>query len=83
MPLTIYADPYLACDQCRQRTVGYDRDAPGLRNEPCGHAAGMTSVCPSWSPVDGCNCIEQLGRRDHGEPPLPAGYPDPLNGRNR
>lgn len=84
-----FADPYLACDQCGQRAARWHDPNQcgcgdsGWANDPCGHRAGVTSACPSWGPVDGCTCVEAFGRSDHGEPQLPAGYDDPLDGRNR
>lgn len=75
-----FANPYLQCDQCDQRTTGFhdaDRcgcavgalgeyERTGYYNLPCGHRAGVTSVCPSWSPVDGCCCADHLGYVPHG-----------------
>lgn len=63
----VYANPYVACEQCGCRTV----DRVVNANLPCGHRADFASVCPSWSPVDGCQCMEILGSRDHGDPALP------------
>lgn len=64
------ANPYLTCLTCRKPvTAWHDPDKCGCGrgdwNEPCGHAAGITSVCPSWSPVDGCQCAEVLGAVQH------------------
>jgi hypothetical protein len=66
-----FANPYLRCDQCGQPVPRWHDDARcgcngGFWNEPCGHVAGVTSVCPSWSPVDGCCCLEHLGYVPHG-----------------
>lgn len=64
------ANPYLTCDACG---AGVDHfactgeDQGPVRNEPCGHeGVGATSACPSWSPVDGCRCVEHLGSVEHG-----------------
>lgn len=83
--VTYFANPYLACGTCGQRAAGFYNDRPGPAvNWPCDHASELVDLCPSWGPVDGCTCIEMTGRgRDHGEPPMPAGYADPLEGRNR
>jgi hypothetical protein len=63
----VYANPFNVCDRCKRR-VSWGGTVTGVfRNLPCGHAAGFHSVCPSWSPVDGCNC-ERFGQRQHGEP---------------
>lgn len=73
-----FADPYLTCDRCKAWVTGWhDPDQCGCRNDgwenlPCGHQAGATSACPSWSPVDGCNCLDHLGHVPHGEPDLVA-----------
>lgn len=66
-----FANPYLDCDTCHQPvTAWHDGDHCGCHwlcawNMPCEHPAGTTSACPSWSPVDGCRCAEQLGSVDH------------------
>jgi len=64
-----FADPYLQCDQCRGWVTGWapDSDAPGLLF-PCEHSAGLVYACPSWGPVDGCQCNAYLGYKPHGEP---------------
>jgi hypothetical protein len=74
-----FANPHLVCDQCKKPVPAWhDNDKCGCDesfwNEPCGHKAGMTSVCPSWGPIDGCRCQESLGRVDHAAPP---GQPRP------
>ena len=71
---TTFADPYLTCDQCGKRAAGFhDPDQCGCEGDyylvSCEHAAGVTSVCPSWSPVDGCICQRALGYVPH--PPEP------------
>lgn len=59
-----FASPHLVCDQCGQPVPKWHSDdscgcdTPAY-NLPCGHRAGSTSVCPSWSPVDGCTCPER------------------------
>lgn len=69
-----FANPYLICDLCRQpvpRWHNHDKcgcDA-GFWVDPCAHKAEAVSVCPSWSPVDGCRCQEALGSVDHGPAP--------------
>lgn len=71
--VTDFADPFLTCDHCGKFVTGWhNNDTCGCDascwNEPCGHTAGVTSVCPSWSPVDGCTCAAQFGSVDHGTP---------------
>lgn len=59
------ANPHLSCVTCTTPVAGFhdpERCGPGCDepsgNNPCGHA-GLTSRCPSWSPVDGCMCEEK------------------------
>ncbi|MEU7170328.1 hypothetical protein ABZ949_02405 [Micromonospora tulbaghiae] len=79
-----FANPYLACNTCGQRVAGFYPDRPGpSMHWPCGHTGEHRDLCPSWGPVDGCRCHDMPGGRHHGEPPMPSGYDDPLNGRNR
>lgn len=75
-----FANPHLVCTDCRRPVPAWHNpDACGCDpevfgpfwNVPCGHRAGITSVCPSWSPVDGCQCAEVLGTVDHA--PAPEG----------
>lgn len=73
-----FADPYLQCDHCHQWVTSWHDDhrcgcGEGSWNMPCEHKPGVTSACPSWSPVDGCRCLEHLGRKDHDEPPSAGG----------
>lgn len=56
-----FANPYLGCDECGYQVRRWHDDSAcgcdaGAWNEPCGHNVDVTSVCPSWSPVDGCRC---------------------------
>lgn len=68
-PSKVYANPFLVCEECGHRVVGADVDADNrFLNVPCGHGADFNSACPSWSPVDGCQCLAVLGRVDHAEP---------------
>ncbi|MDH6226234.1 hypothetical protein [Streptomyces sp. MJP52] len=65
-----FANPFLVCDLCRQPVPRWhNNDACGCDttswNDPCGHPAEAISVCPSWSPLDGCLCLEFLGTVDH------------------
>lgn len=57
-----FANPYLVCEHCRQSVIRWhNNDRCGCDaafwNDPCRHTAGVVSVCPSWSPVDGCTCL--------------------------
>jgi hypothetical protein len=64
-----FANPFLVCNTCKQTVTGYivSSDPTGYwsgANYPCRHI-GITSTCPSWSPVDGCRCLEYLGVVQH------------------
>jgi hypothetical protein len=66
------ANPYLACAQCGGWIDHFTHTGDGegpQENEPCGHASDYVNRCPSWGPVDGCQCAEQLGDVPHDEPP--------------
>lgn len=65
-----YANPYLVCLVCGEPVAASHTDTAcgctsGSWNVPCGHPVGITSLCPSWSPVDGCQCAQQIGSVDH------------------
>lgn len=71
------ANPYLRCHTCLQWLTGrHDRTKCGCTadnwNTPCGCRAGASSVCPSWSPADGCCCQVTRGCVDHDKPPARA-----------
>jgi len=58
------ANPYLRCHECFAWVEGFLADTGELL--PCIHpASAMHSVCPSWSPVDGCCCEATIGLRLH------------------
>jgi hypothetical protein len=66
------ANPYKMCVQCQAWVTSFTNtvDGEGLTvNQPCGHTADYKNMCPSWSPIDGCQCQEFLGHVPHGEPP--------------
>lgn len=66
------ANPYLRCLRCGAR-VEYWLDGEHREpNHPCNHIAGYESTCPSWGPVDGCQCEEHLGYVPHSVPTLPT-----------
>jgi len=66
-----FANPYLTCDRCGLWVDAWHNPdqcgcgETGWQNLPCGHQAGVTSKCASWSPVDGCRCAEVLGEVPH------------------
>lgn len=72
-----FANPYLRCARCGQPVrYWHDDDQCGTPADPCpvdwylapcGHRAEAHSTCPSWGPVDGCQCRAQLGRVEHEE----------------
>jgi hypothetical protein len=64
---TTFANPHLVCTLCNQPVHHWHNNTScGCEEEcwnaPCGHTAGVTSRCPSWSPVDGCTCTTPHGR---------------------
>lgn len=62
--VTEFADPYKVCEQCGGWVDGV-LDAPGpLIVVPCEHKSDYRSICPSWGPVDGCQC-ERYGLPHH------------------
>lgn len=64
-----FADPYKVCKACGGWITGV-LDMPGRPLVmPCEHDLGYKDVCPSWCPVDGCQCAEHLGYIPHDEPP--------------
>ena len=70
--ITEFASPYIRCEECFQYVTGYvsyQNNPPECehkgQNHPCGHDAGVEIECDTWSPVDGCQCVLQLGRREH------------------
>lgn len=65
-----FANPHLVCDLCHKPAPRWHNNTEcGCTEEswldPCSHNTEAVSVCPSWSPVDGCQCQEHLGRVDH------------------
>jgi hypothetical protein len=64
------ANPFLACSTCGRRAEAFHDDRCGCgetmpMNMPCGHTDGYDDLCPSWSPVDGCDCRYLLGFVPH------------------
>lgn len=60
-----FADPYKVCDVCGKQVTGVLCVTKGRwPNLPCEHI-GYTDTCPSWGPVDGCQCLEHLGFVPH------------------
>lgn len=69
----LFADPYKVCNQCGGWVDGV-LDMPGVPlTVPCEHRSGYTDVCPSWGPVDGCQCMEHLGYVPHRARPQQGG----------
>lgn len=58
------ANPYLVCCGCGRKVDYWWVDGPPV-NFPCGHRADYQSLCPSWGPVDGCQCAGHLGYVPH------------------
>jgi len=64
------ANPYLICATCRERVEAFHDDRCGCgetrpMNMPCGDYGDYIDTCPSWGPVDGCQCLEHLGHIPH------------------
>jgi Zn finger protein HypA/HybF involved in hydrogenase expression len=60
-----FANPYFKCDECKQPVPYWHNpnrcDCEGKTfNSPCGHEADITSVCPTWDPVEGCGCYDSI-----------------------
>lgn len=58
-----FANPYLHCCKCGVQVLKWHNDSlcecnKSFWNLPCGHRAGVISVCLSWSPLIGCSCQE-------------------------
>lgn len=57
-----FANPYFRCDECKGKVRYWHNpercgcDEEGFYNHPCEHKAGITSICPTWNPVEGCIC---------------------------
>ena len=59
-----FANPFLVCDNCKEKVPYWHNDDRcgcdnGTFNYPCEHKTGVTSLCYSWGPVDGCQCINK------------------------
>jgi hypothetical protein len=70
-----FANPFLVCGLCRQPVSSWHNNdkcgcGAGCWVSPCGHTAEAISVCPSWDPVDGCQCQQVLGKVDHAAAPV-------------
>lgn len=53
--MTQFANPYLRCLDCGTWVDGFIDGEGRFRLIPCGHR-DYEPACPSWNPVDGCNC---------------------------
>lgn len=77
-----FADPFKMCERCDGWVTGvavFPDEFRASENLPCRHA-GYRSVCPSWSPVDGCQCVEYLGHVAHLTPPAVLDKEEPDDG---
>ena len=66
------ANPFLACATCGKRAEAFHDDRCGCPESggplllmPCFHRSDYQDLCPSWGPVDGCQCAEHLGHVPH------------------
>ena len=49
-------------------TGGMDIVGEPLILTPCKHIGGYEDTCPSWGPVSGCTCADDLGAVFHRVP---------------
>jgi hypothetical protein len=61
----LFADPFKVCNVCHGWVDGVVEVGGPHEMIPCGHRQSYESVCPSWSPVDGCTCQVALGYTPH------------------
>lgn len=66
------ANPFLTCGMCGERVETFHDDECGCSESggplllmPCFHRSDYDDLCPSWGPVDGCQCREHLGHVPH------------------
>lgn len=65
------ANPFLACGTCGKRVEAFHDHRCGCDlggapvNMPCFHQGEYRDMCPSWGPVDGCQCLAHLGYVPH------------------
>lgn len=81
-----FANPFLVCTLCRKPVPRWhNNDKCGCEaeswNDPCEHPIGITSICPSWPPVDGCLCKSVFGKVDHSFPEPSDTRPNRLDER--
>jgi len=59
-----FANPFLVCTTCKE-LVRYWHDPTRCKcgkeayNHPCKHSFSIMSICPTWSPVYGCDCMDK------------------------
>lgn len=58
------ANPFLVCARCYAWVDFWHWGGPPI-NYPCGHRADYVDLCPSWGPVDGCECLAHFGYVPH------------------
>lgn len=56
-----FSNPFLICDECKGKVKYWHNPErcscdESFFNYPCEHSVGVTSICHTWSPVDGCEC---------------------------
>lgn len=61
-----FINPYLICDECGCKVPYWhnpercDCNEDRWFNYPCEHTAGVTSICYTWGPVEGCQCADKV-----------------------
>lgn len=63
----LVTNPWMHCTACDGEVHSRKNGA----NMPCGHRAGVVSVCPTWEPFYGCDC-DQRRRADAFQDALQA-----------
>jgi hypothetical protein len=64
--MTPLANPHIQCAECGEQVTSFHcAETCGCTgsswNWPCRHDADTHNTCPTWSPVDGCQCIPNGG----------------------
>ena len=64
------ANPFLACCTCKKRVTAFHDPGCGCgedrpMNFPCCDYGEYVDLCPSWGPVDGCQCVRHFGKILH------------------
>lgn len=64
----VFANPFLVCNHCMETvkyTIWPKSGGHGCICMPCEHISKVDSICPSWTPVGGCDCKRIFGNILH------------------